>query len=1015
MANKPLSDCFQHICRLAVVQTARELGDHELLKRFVADKDEAAFAVLVERHGPRVLGVCRRMLGSAHDAEDACQAAFLVLAQKAASIRKTTSLASWLHGVAARVAGRVRRQHLRRARRERASQGADVTDPAALVSWREVQTILDEELEHLPERLRAPLILCYLDGRPRDDAARQLGLSVACLHGRLERGRKALCEALTRRGVTLSATLLAAAVGEGVSRAALPPTTVLHTARAAVLFGSGGALAVGLVSTKILSLAQEVTRNMLMTHLKLGVAAMLCAGLLVAALAGSLAAGGADEQAKKAPPSDRPQPAADKSPKSPPPAQPQSPKRPVEEERVSGRVLDPEGKPVAGAKVHLLQWGPPWGPPLDKSPKVWAETDKDGRFSFTAPRYYGELFVTAVGFAPGWDKGGLHSVVRVGEPEQPAGYNGLVRLARDDVPVNGRLLDLQGQPVAGATVRVFTLYTPPDGSLDKWIAAVKNRRLGDRVEQQQYLSAYSIDGMTHFFPPITTDKDGRFQIKGIGRERVAAFTVEGPTIETRVVHVVTRPGLGVDELRDAEDGLFFGDGSVKELRLRAFYPPTFTHTADPCRVVTGVVRDKATGKPIAGAVVRGDQPVRYPVVYNQTTTDKEGRYRLTGLPLTARFGASASVVALAPDGEPYPAVIKGLPGDKGTEVATLDLDLVRGVWLEGQVKNKATGRGVPAQLRYFAFTEWKFDNRMILPVGDGGRSFRDPFKQLTTDKEGKFRILAPADRGLLAASATGEESNHYRTGVGADKIKGEEAKEKGGVLFVPTLPQGGTAADAFDTLVEVNPEKGATSVRCDVELDPGRTVTVQVRGPDGKPLEGVRAHGQSGRDFSLDGSANPFASAYLNLWSQNPLASEFTVYALEPGKTRTLLLEHPQKNLTGRCEILGDKDGPVVVTLGPAAAAAGRLVDDNGRPLAGADLLVQFRLAKGGWAYHHSREVRTDAAGKFRLDGLVPGTSYHAFVRLRRVYVTLVFDDLSLKSGEEKDLGDIKVKKPGSE
>src|SRR5262249_18630434 len=114
MAKKSLNGCLRHVCKLAAVQTARQLGDRELLVRFVAEKDEAAFAVLVERHGAMVLGVCRRMLGSAHDAEDACQASFLVLAQKAASIRKTTSLPSWLHGVAARVASHVKRASLRR-------------------------------------------------------------------------------------------------------------------------------------------------------------------------------------------------------------------------------------------------------------------------------------------------------------------------------------------------------------------------------------------------------------------------------------------------------------------------------------------------------------------------------------------------------------------------------------------------------------------------------------------------------------------------------------------------------------------------------------------------------------------------------------------------------------------------------------------------------------------------------------------------------------------------------------
>jgi RNA polymerase sigma factor (sigma-70 family) len=172
MANKSLNGILQHLCKLAAVQSARQLADHELLQRFAGGKDEAAFTVLVQRHAPMILGVCRRMLGNSHDAEDACQTAFLVLAQKATSIRKTTSLRSWLHGVAVHVATHLRRERVRRCKRERESQTAAMADPAEEVSWREVQFILDEELDRLPERLRGPLILCYLDGRTRDGGAR---------------------------------------------------------------------------------------------------------------------------------------------------------------------------------------------------------------------------------------------------------------------------------------------------------------------------------------------------------------------------------------------------------------------------------------------------------------------------------------------------------------------------------------------------------------------------------------------------------------------------------------------------------------------------------------------------------------------------------------------------------------------------------------------------------------------------------------------------------------------------
>src|SRR5207244_9423767 len=133
------------------------------------------------------------------DAEDGCQATFLVLARKAASICKSTSLASWLHGVACRVAAGIKRAEARRQRRARAAElpAPRGTDTAGEVSWREMQAILDQQLEQLPQRYRTPLILCYLDGKTRDQAAHELGVSLGSLHGRLERGRNLLRDRLT--------------------------------------------------------------------------------------------------------------------------------------------------------------------------------------------------------------------------------------------------------------------------------------------------------------------------------------------------------------------------------------------------------------------------------------------------------------------------------------------------------------------------------------------------------------------------------------------------------------------------------------------------------------------------------------------------------------------------------------------------------------------------------------------------------------------------------------------------
>ncbi len=298
MAKQSLNGVLQHLRKVAAVQTYHGLSDRELLERFVGTHDEAAFTVLIERHGPMVLGVCRRALPNFHDAEDACQATFLVLARKAGSVRKKTSLSSWLHGVACRVAAKLTRDHARRKSREHRVNAPAPKDPAAEVTWREVQTILDEELEQLPERYRAPVILCYLECMTREDAAKQLGLSPGCLHGRLERGRDLLRERLTKRGLTLSAVMSAAALGESVAQAALAPTFVVSSTKAALLLAAGQPLTESVVATNVLALTQEVLKTMFLTKLKLGTAAVLCAGLFVALIGGSFTSLGIAQEAK---------------------------------------------------------------------------------------------------------------------------------------------------------------------------------------------------------------------------------------------------------------------------------------------------------------------------------------------------------------------------------------------------------------------------------------------------------------------------------------------------------------------------------------------------------------------------------------------------------------------------------------------------------------------------------------------------------------------------------------------
>ena len=227
--------------RLRHAVDAGELTDRQLLARFATQRDEAAFAILVRRHGPLVLGVCRRVLGHEQDAEDAFQATFLILARKAAAMRWQDSIGNWLYGVAYRVASKERAREARR--RQCLGQPLGLPEPEAPPepAWRELAAVLDEELHGLPDECRSALLLCYLEGLTRDQAARQLGWSLRTLDRRLERGRELLRTRLTGRGLTLSAALLGVVLARSAT-AAVPPVLAEAASSSATRYAAGTAL-----------------------------------------------------------------------------------------------------------------------------------------------------------------------------------------------------------------------------------------------------------------------------------------------------------------------------------------------------------------------------------------------------------------------------------------------------------------------------------------------------------------------------------------------------------------------------------------------------------------------------------------------------------------------------------------------------------------------------------------------------------------------------------------------------
>lgn len=231
MAEPPLDNLYAHVRGLALNHGGVGPSDRELLDRYLASRDESAFAALVHRHGAMVLASCRRLLSCEQDAEDCWQATFLVLASRGRSIRQGPCLAGWLHGVACRIARKLQTKLLKRPH----APLVEVADRAAPpdLGWRETQAILDEELQRLPDHYRAPLVLCYLEGLTRDEAARQLGWSFEVLRGRLDRARERLRWQLTRRGVTLSGSLLGVALAGSAQAGAVPALLAVNVVRAA--------------------------------------------------------------------------------------------------------------------------------------------------------------------------------------------------------------------------------------------------------------------------------------------------------------------------------------------------------------------------------------------------------------------------------------------------------------------------------------------------------------------------------------------------------------------------------------------------------------------------------------------------------------------------------------------------------------------------------------------------------------------------------------------------------------
>jgi RNA polymerase sigma factor (sigma-70 family) len=871
MSSARVSAVLRHIRTLAAAKD-HHLPDDQLLDRFAAHRDEAAFATLLARHGPMVLSVCRSILHDLHDAEDAFQAAFLLLAQKAGSLRRRQAVSAWLYRVAYHLAVRARADAARRRALDKKALTTPPADPLLDLNWREVQTILFEELERLPEHYRAPLVLCGLEEKSLEEAAHLLGQSRGTVKGRLQRGRALLRAGMRRRGLELPAALFATTLGLN-SASGVSATLAGSTLRAAVKGAAGG---------RVAALVQGAGTTMSFSKARIATALVLVVSVAVTAC-GVLRHPGA--------PAD--QPAAQQSeaekPK-PPQKQPRSGARakPAAEGtiEVRGRVLNSAGKPVAGARLYLAP-ATPTGP----APTRQATTGPDGRFRFAVSRsalvsgsaeQSAQVLAVAAGHGCDW--------VKVG----PVGQELTLRLV-EDVSICGRIFDADGRPVAGARLEVMGVSAARGEDLGDYLAAIR--------KGNGYAFARYWDGPLPGQPAVlTTSPDGRFRLAGAGRERVVAFRLTGPGIASTGLDVMTRTADSVTNPRG----------------WTCVYGASSDYVARTSRPIRGVVRARETGKPLAGVWVGAPGSS-----WGNAVTDRKGRYQLLGWAKTADY----SLLAKPADGLHFQRLVQ-LHDTPGLGLLSCDIELVRGLMVRGRVTDRGTGKPVAgARVDYHPLGGNSYVDKLLAGSWD-------PRSETTTGPDGSYVLTVLPGPGVLGVTAPKweaympagvtlrERKEFFKTPLVDDRHEDFLTWYAGGGSY------GGISQDFYNALVLLEPGEKEKALVRNVALEVPRQLQGRVVGPDDRPLAGVRVCGLV--RFGVDTlKGNQFTVRGLNPRANRPLV--FYHKARNLGFYVKDLRSAPAGLLTVKLQPCGSASGRVVDPDGQPVAGLRLLV--QGRAL----------------------------------------------------------------------------------
>jgi RNA polymerase sigma factor (sigma-70 family) len=955
MANAPLGTVLRQLRGLIDTQATEAITDGQLLRRFTRGGDEMAFAALLRRHGPMVLAVGRRVLGHVEDAEDVLQATFMLLARKAASIRQEAALGGWLHAVAFRLAVKAKGQAKMRQEREiRAGRAAtrQQGEPGLDTAWRELLAVLDEEVGRLPRKYREPLVLCYLGGKTQEAARRQLGCPLGTVRSRLAQARKLLRTRLTRRGLTLSVGTLATVLAANSAEAALPALLFHDTLRAGLRFAADPTLA-GLgsgVSAQAAALVREGMKTMSVTKMKIGIALFLLVSLVASGavvLATSAKAGKPNTSAPTAAQIRQGRPPRQDRLQVPGAKLRAEAKTPAKQMTITGRVLTPEGKTAAKARVAMVAVSTR---PL-KPREEWvdreevlgvAKTDRKGRFRLPVRRTTSGVFSSLAMIAAARGYGLAWQNLRPDTTQR----DWVLRLRPEQV-VRGRLIDLQGHPAA--RVKLYLAYV---GSPE----AKENRDVGVLKPHQ---------GLSSWPGPVTTDARGRFVVHGLGRNLLFGLRVRDERFAFQDLHHLAT--------RDEK--------SAKEITL----------TLEPPRLIEGRIIYADTGKPAANAGVsircfkrRGIGCPAFDYGEVKYWTDAQGSYRGNCYP-----GTHFSVSAYAGDSSDtttYLGVASEFGWPKGGVVRQqLNLALPRGVLVRGKITETPSGKPVGGVKVSFwpQLTENKFI-RGDAAVG-GAES----------GKDGSFQLaVLPGPATLLFLSA---QRKHIQQLVYRNPFTGK-------ITAASTIPEGNPNKSNegiwyIDAMHRLNLRPGVKAAQVKVVLRRGHTVDGRLVGPDGKPVDKVQmlCHAPNARSLT---EPAPIECR----------KGHFTLTGCDPDKTYPVIFLDAKHEWGAVALISGKRvEGkPPIIRLASCGSAEVRVLDSQSRPIQnyrpnpyGFAVLLAHPYStdsKGGRQkvpaaaemrlvsfdrrhYPYPDGLKSDAQGRITFPALIPGATYQLWER----------------------------------